>query len=43
MAFALHARGIVKAIMPVIVNEQADGTHHESFFQARMGDTFYIC
>eukprot|EP01051_Picozoa_sp_SAG22_P021719 SAG22_NODE_4909_length_1135_cov_1.081081_2_plen_279_part_01 len=33
MAFALHNRGIVKAIMPVIVNEQDDGTHNEAFFQ----------
>ena len=33
MADALHARGIIKAIMPVVVNEQADGTHHEAFFQ----------
>eukprot|EP01050_Picozoa_sp_SAG11_P029918 SAG11_NODE_8624_length_994_cov_1.612291_1_plen_207_part_10 len=29
MAAALHTRSIVKAIMPVIVNEQPDGTHHE--------------
>ena len=27
MALALHRRGIVKAIMPVILNEQDDGTH----------------
>ena len=33
MAAVLHTRGIVKAIMPVIVNEQEDGTHHEAFFQ----------
>ena len=33
MADALHARGIITAIMPVVVNEQADGTHHEAFFQ----------
>ena len=33
MADALHARGIIKAIMPVVVNELADGTHHEAFFQ----------
>ena len=33
MAAVLHSRGIVKAIMPVIVNEQPDGTHHEAFFQ----------
>ena len=33
MAAVLHTRGIVKAIMPVIVNEQEDGTHHDAFFQ----------
>ena len=27
MALTLHRRGIVKAIMPVILNEQDDGTH----------------
>jgi serine/threonine protein kinase len=33
MAFALHKRGIVKAIVPVVLNEQDDGTHTEAFFQ----------
>ena len=27
MALTLHRLGIVKAIMPVILNEQDDGTH----------------
>ena len=33
MALALHSRGIIKAILPVILNEQEDGTHTQEFFQ----------
>ena len=33
MALALHKQGIIKAILPVIVDEQEDGSHTAEFFQ----------
>lgn len=39
MALALHRRGIVKATMPVNLNEQPDGTHTDGFWQELLSGT----